>query len=110
MPGKKNKKKRKKVNTPEHEVNIGTASEPASEPASTPLGPDLLQTMVAEVNDWSSHISTRYARLAEYVDSLERSNENLENRVDRCLDMVKVNIFSKDSLLYVKKNEIIGLF
>ena len=61
----------------------------ATETTSPPLGSALLQTMSAEVSDWNNQISTRYAHLAEYVDSLEKLNDKLEIRVDRSLAMAQ---------------------
>ena len=67
-----------------------------NETSSPPLGSELLQTMATEVTDWSAQVSARYARLAEYADSLEQLNEKLEGRVDRSLAMAQVRDFLRE--------------
>lgn len=57
-----------------------------------PLGTDILRTMTAEVTDWNTQITSRYAYLAEYVDSLEKLNTRLEGRVDRSLVIAEVGV------------------
>ena len=59
---------------------------------SSPLGTDFLRTMTAEVTDWNTQITSRYAYLAEYVDTLEKLNTRLEGRVDRSLAIAEVNV------------------